>query len=225
MALYPSCLYNRTQEARSQLSITKQIGTEFAGYPYHIIDLSVRMRPIVEEIDKARKSKLQISLLTFEPSRCCQKNNKYADRKRVNIMIVLGALIHERYVHIGAVQGDEQTIRLDVISDKGRWIVKFSEFLDGLNSYLLTRDEIAMVVCNMIDNYRNLVEKDESKYRTLPPNFGNYDLDWLLWEYASLELSLKRTLLNEIFKITDMPDHVLAKVRFNANEIGEPLAE
>ena len=102
---------------------------------------------------------------------------------------------------------------------RGRWIVDFWEFLDGLNSYLMTRDEIAIVVCDMIDNYRGFVANDEPKYRTMPPDFGNYDLDWLLWEYATLEPGLKRIFMNEIFKRRDVPDHILTKVRFNANEI------
>ena len=38
-------------------------------------------------------------------------------------------------------EGDK-TLRLDVISDKGRWIVNYSEFLGGLKSYILSRDEV-----------------------------------------------------------------------------------
>ena len=219
MALYPSCLYNRTQEARRHLSSTKRTGASFSGYPYHIIDLSVRMRPLVKEIDKARKTSLEMSLLKFERSRSYLANNKYANRNTVSFMAVLGAIIHERYIHVGKVEGDERTIRLDVMSDRGRWIVDFSEFLHGLNSYLMNRDEIAIIVCDMIDNYRDLVANNEPKYRTIPPEFGNFDLDWLLWEYATLELDLKRMFVTEIFKRTDMPDHILTRIRFSANQI------
>ena len=219
MALYPSCLYNRTQEGRQHLNVTRRTGTHFGGYPYHIVDLAVRMRPIVEEIDKARKTKLEMSLLEFEPSRFYSANNKYAKKNKVSVMVVLGALIHERYIHVGKREGDEKTIRLDVISDRGRWIINFSEFLNCLDWYLLSRDEIAIIVCDMIDNYRVSVANDEPKYRTIPPDFGNYDLDWLLWEYATLEPGLKRIFMNEIFKRSDVPDPILTKVRFNANEI------
>lgn len=219
MALYPSCLYNRTQAARRHWNITRQKGANFSGYPYHIIDLSVRMRPIVEEIDKAQKTNLEMSLLGFESSRYYPANDKYARKDKVSLMVVLGAIIHERYILVGNTEEDERTTRLDVISDRGRWIVDFWEFLDGLNSYLMTRDEIAIVVCDMIDNYRGLVADDEPKYRTMPPNFGNFDLDWLLGEYATLESGLKRIFMNDIFGRPDVPDHILTKVKFNANEI------
>ena len=135
-------------------------------------------------------------------------------------MVILGSIIHERYIHVGNQQGDEQTIRLDVISDRGRWIVKFSEFMDVLQSYVLSRDEIAVVVCDMIDNYRKLVEKDDPKYRTIPPTIGNYDLDWLLGEYASRELELKRKFMSEVFNVSEVPDQILTKLRFFANQIG-----
>ena len=220
MALYPSCLYNRTQEARRHLSITRQTDASYVGYPYHIVDLAVRMRPIVEEIDRARNTNLEISLLKFEPSRFYSTNDKYSNRSKVAIIRILGALIHERYIHIGREEGDEQTVRLDVMSDRGRWIVIFSEFLDGLRSYILPQDEIAIVVCDMIDNYRDLVAKDELKYRTIPPIIGNHDLHWLLWEYATVELDLKRKFMNDIFRTTEVPDQVLAEVRFSANEVG-----
>ena len=62
-------------------------------------------------------------------------------KNSVDIMVILGAIIHERYVHIGTQQGGDKTLRLDVISDKGRWIVNYSEFLGGLKSYILSRDE------------------------------------------------------------------------------------
>ena len=110
----------------------------------------------------------------------------------VDIMVILGAIIHERYVHIGTQQGGDKTLRLDVISDKGRWIVNYSEFLGGLKSYILSRDEIAIVVCDMIDNYRALAELDKQTYRMIPPEIGNFDLDWLLWDYAFQELELKK---------------------------------
>ncbi|MDE0386807.1 MAG: hypothetical protein OXI22_23200 [Defluviicoccus sp.] len=219
MALYPSCLYNRTQEARRHLTNTRRTGADFSGYPYHIVDLSVRMRPIVQEIDKIRKTNLEINLVKFERSRSFSTNDRYLRRSKVGIWVVLGAVIHERYIHVGSTEGDEKTIRLDVMSDKGRWIVNFYEFLYGLESYLMTRDEIAIIVCDMVDAYRSLVANDEPKYRKVPPQFGNFDLDWLLWDYVTPELGLKRIFMNEIFERIDIPDHVLIKVRFNANEI------
>ena len=68
MQLYPSCPSNRIQEANRQLSFAQNIPPIVSQYPYHIIDLSVRMRPVVEEIDTARKRKPEIELLQFELS-------------------------------------------------------------------------------------------------------------------------------------------------------------
>ncbi len=220
MALYPSCLYNRVQEAKRHMSSVMRVGKEFVGYPYHIVDLSVRMRPIVEEIDEVRKSKKEIELLKFEPSRSFAANDRYSSRNDVGIMVLLGAIIHERYIHIGVTEEDERTVRLDVMSDRGRWIVRLSEFLSSLHSYLLSQDEIALIVCEMIDNYTNEVARDEVKYRTRPPKFGNHDLDWLLWEYATQEPGLKRMLMSDVFGAHEVPDYVVSQLRFSANHIG-----
>ena len=219
MTLYPSCLFNRIKEARQHLISAREIGPNFKGYPYHIVDLSVRMRPIVEVIDKEQKKRLCIELLEFEPSKSFPKNDKYIKENKVEIIVLLGAIIHERYVHIGTQQGDEQTVRLDVISDRGRWIVKLSEFIDSLQSYILSRDEIATVVCDMIDNYRDLVRKNELEYRTKPPTIGNFDLEWLLWDYMTQELELKKAIMNQIFNIYEVPEKVINELRFSANSI------
>lgn len=219
MVLYPSCLYNRIQEAKRHMSSVMRVGEAFVGYPYHIVDLSVRLRPIVEEIDEVQKTKKAIELLMFEPSRSFVANDKYSNRNDVGIMVLLGAIIHERYIHIGTTEGDEQTTRLDVISDRGRWTVRLSEFLGSLNSYLLSQDEIARIVCEMIDNYTNEVAKDEVEYRTRPPEFGNYDLDWLLCEYATQESTLKRKLMSVVFESHEVPEYVVSELRFSANSI------
>ena len=219
MTLYPSCLFNRIEEARQHLISVRKIGPNFRGYPYHIVDLSVRMRPIVEVINKEQKKRLDITLLEFESSKAFPKNDKYLDQNKVEIIVLLGAIIHERYIHIGTRQGDEQTVRLDVISDRGRWIVKFSEFIDSLQSYMLSRDEIAAVVCDMIDNYRDLVRKNELEYRTKPPTIGNFDLEWLLRDYITQELELKKAIMSQIFNIYKVPEKVLKELRFSANSI------
>ena len=220
MALYPSCLSNRIKEAKQHLISAREVGPNFGRYPYHIVDLSVRMRPIVEVIDKEQNKKLDITLLKFEPSESFPKNDRYMDENKVEIIVLLGAIIHERYIDIGTWQEDEKTIRLDVISDRGRWIVKFPEFIDSLQSYILSQDEIAIVVCNMIDNYRDLVRNSELEYRTKPPIIGNFDLKWLLWDYMIQELELKKAIMSQIFNVSKVPEGVLKELRFSANSIG-----
>lgn len=99
MTLYPSCLFNRTEEAKQHLAHAKEVGLNFGRYPYHIVNLSVRMRPIVEVVDNAREKKLDIRLLGFEPSRSFPKNDKYINANKIEIWMLLGAIIHERYIH------------------------------------------------------------------------------------------------------------------------------
>ena len=220
MALYPSCLLNRIEEAKRHLKLARKADPNSWEYPYHLIDLSVRMRPIVEAVDKERRNKSYMTLLTFERSISYPKNDKYMGESRVDIMVILGAIIHEQYIaiQIGSQQGDEGTIQLDVRSDRGRWIVKFSEFLEKLQSYILSRDEVAIVVCDMIDNHRRLVEKDKTKM--IPPVIGNYDLEWLLWKYAVREIELKRIIMNKVFNISKISEEILAKLKFSANNLG-----
>ena len=220
MPLYPSCLSNRIDEAQRYLKSIRMVSSRFSGYPYHIVDLSVRMRPIVEVIEDVRSKTSDVALVTFEPSRSYPRNNKYMERHTVELMVVLGAIIHERYIHMSAQQGHERTILLDVQSDRGRWIVNHDEFIDRLKSYLLSRNEIAIIVCDMIDTYGELVANNEVKYRTIPPTIGNYDLDWLLSEHAGQNEPLKRDIMAEIFNVSKVPESVVTELRFSANSIG-----
>ena len=220
MFLYPSCLSNRTDEARRYLQSVRNMSSSVSRYPYHIVDLSVRMRPIVEVIEDVRRKTSDITLVTFEPSRSYPRNDKYVGRNRVELMVVLGAIIHERYIHIGEQEGDKGTTLLDVQSDRGRWIVKHDEFMGILQSYTLSRDEIAIIVCDMIDNYRESVARNEVKYRTMPPTIGNFDLEWLLLNYAGQNVALKRDIMIKIFNVSEIPENVLMKLRFSANSIG-----
>ena len=158
--------------------------------------------------------------MTFESSRSYPRNDKYIKRHTVELMVVLGAIIHERYLNISAQQGGERTILLDVRSDRGRWIVKHDAFIDQLHSYLLSRNEIAVIVCDMIDTYRKLVGNNEVKYRTMPPTIGNYDLEWLLSEYVGQSVPLKMDLMTKIFNISKVPESVVTELRFSANRIG-----
>lgn len=219
MALYPSCLFNRVKEAEPYLISARGVAPNSGPYPYNIVDLSVRMRPIVDVVNKEQKKKSYIELLTFEPSKSYRGYDRYINQNKVEIITLLGAIIHERYIHVYTSQEDEQTVRLDVASDRGRWIVRFSEFLDCLQPYILSQDEIAIVVCDMIDNYRKLVRKNELEYRTKPPIIGNLDLDWLLWEYARQELELKKAIMGQIFNIHEVPHKILTELSFGANNI------
>ena len=219
MTLYPSCLSNRIKEAEQHLISVRKAGLNFGKYPYHIVDLSVRMRPVVEVIHKEQKKRLNITLLEFEPSKSFPKNDKYMNENKVEIIVLLGAIIHERYIHIGTQEGDEKTIRLTVVSDRGRWTVKFPEFIDSLQSYMLSQDEIAIVVCDMIDNYRDLVRNSELEYRTKPPTIGNFDLEWLLWDYMIQELELRKVIMSQVFNVYEIPEKVFEKLRFSANSI------
>ena len=220
MNLYPSCLFNRIKEAERHLTSVKKAGLSFARYPYHIVDLSVRMRPVVEVIDKEQKKKPCIALVEFEPSKSFPANDKYINANKVEIMVLLGAIIHEQYIDIGRKEGDEETIRLTVASDRGRWTVKFSEFLDKLQSYILSQDEIASTVCQMIDNYREKVRNNEPKYRIKPPTIGNFDLEWLFWDYVEQEPGLKKEVMSKIFNVSQIRTTDLKELRFSANHIG-----
>lgn len=220
MVLYPSCLFNRTQEAKRHLVSAKEVSLNFGRYPYHIVDLSVRMRPIVEVVNEARNRKSYIKLLKFERSEPFSGNDKYIKADKVEIWVLLGAIIHERYINISAWEENEKTIRLDVVSDRGRWIVKFSDFMDSLQSYIMSPDEIAGIVCDMIDNYTKKVRENESEYRTKPPVIGNFDLDWLLWDYMVRKSDLKKAIMSKIFNISQVPEAALEELRFSANSIG-----
>ena len=77
MPLYPSCLSNRIDEAQRYLKSIRMVSSRFSGYPYHIVDLSVRMRPIVEVIEDVRSKISDVALVTFEPSRSYPRNRVY----------------------------------------------------------------------------------------------------------------------------------------------------
>lgn len=221
MSIYPSCLSNRIDEARKHLnSIKKHHPSPPYRYPYYLIDFAVRMRPIVEAIDEARNADIEIKLFHFEKSRLYRKNDRYSEKNEVALGVMLGAIIHEKYIHIGQQEADEETTRLDVKSDRGRWIVDFSEFIDKLESYILPWDEIATVVCDIVDNQIASVKKAPEKYKTIAPEMGNRDLDWLLHNYAVHELSLKKSIMSEIFKMDDVLEENIKALRFSANSIG-----
>ena len=61
-------------------------------------------------------------------------------------LVLLGAIIHESYLHIGPTQDSGDRKRLDVKSDRGRWIVYFEDFIGTMSTYLLCIDEIAETV-------------------------------------------------------------------------------
>ena len=219
MHIYPSCLSNRIEEAGTHLHSVKKDTPSLRRYPYSLIDFSVRMRPIVEVIDEARKTEIDIKLLHFEKSRLYRRNDKYLSKHKVALKVILGAIIHEKYIHIGRKQGDKETIRLDVWSDRGRWIVEFSEFINKLESYILTRDEIATVVCDIVDNLTKSAIKAPEKFKATPPEIGNFDLNWLLSDYSAHEITLKKSIMSEIFNIDEVPEKYIRDLRFSANSV------
>ena len=154
MRIYPSCLYNRISEARRVFPSVEGVDWRLLGYPYNLIDLAVRMRPVVEVINSAKGFDRKIKLLNFEPSWWFDGNRKYVGAQEVSIVVLLGAIIHESYVHVGATQNSPDRQQLDVQSDRGRWIVCFDEFIRTTKSYLLNTDEIAETVCDMVDSHQ-----------------------------------------------------------------------
>lgn len=220
MRIYPSCLYNRISEARRFFPSIERADWKLVGYPYNLIDLAVRMRPIVEVINSAKGFDRKITLLNFEPSWWFDGNKKYVGAHEVSIVVLLGAIIHESYVRVGATQDSHDRIQLDVKSDRGRWIVCFDEFIRAARSYLLNTDEVAETVCDMIDNHQALLRtKPEIRFKA-PPNIGNLDLDWLLWVYLSQNAKMKKAMVSAIFGIESIPTDKFEGLRFSPNIVG-----
>ena len=179
MRIYPSCLFNRITEARRHFPSVERTDWKSVVYPYSLIDLAVRMRPIVDVVNSAKGIDPKVELLCFEPSWWFDGNKKYIGAQSVSIVVLLGAIIHETYVHIGATQDAVSRRRLDVKSDRGRWIVYFDDFIDIMRTYLLSTDEVAETVCDLIDNHQQLLSKKPEVRWKAPPNIGNWDFDWL----------------------------------------------
>ena len=135
MRIYPSCLFNRITEARRHFPSVERTDWKSVVYPYSLIDLAVRMRPIVDVVNSAKGIDPKVELLCFEPSWWFDGNKKYIGAQSVSIVVLLGAIIHETYVHIGATQDAGSRRRLDVKSDRGRWIVYFDDFIDIMRTY------------------------------------------------------------------------------------------
>ena len=189
-------------------------------YPYKLIDLVVRMRPIVDVINSAKGIDPKVELLCFEPSWRFDGNKKYIGAQSVPIVVLLGAIIHESYLHIGPTQDSGDRQRLDAKSDRGRWIVYFDEFIEAMRTYLLNTDQIAETVCDLLDNHQELLKRKSEIRWKAPPNVGNWDLDWLLWVYLSRSPKMKQTVISSIFNIESIPDDKLTELRFSANSIG-----
>lgn len=220
MRIYPSCLYNRISEARRLFPSVEGADWKLVRYPYNLIDLAVRMRPVVEVINSAKGFDRKIKLLNFEPSWWFDGNKKYVGAHEVSIVVLLGAIIHESYVHVGSTEDSPDRQQLDVQSDRGRWIVCFDEFICATRSYLLNTDEVAETVCDMIDNHQMLLStKPEIRWKA-PPNIGNLDLDWLLWVYLSQNSKMKKTMVSSIFGIESIPTDKFRALRFSANSVG-----
>ena len=219
MRIYPSCLHNRISEARRLFPSVEGVDWKSIRYPYNLIDLAVRMRPIVEVINSAKGIDRKIKLLNFEPSWWFDGNKKYVGAHKVSIIVLLSAIIHESYVHVGPTQ-DSPGQQLDVKSDRGRWIVCFDEFICAARSYLVNTDEVAETVCDMIDNQQKLlITKPELRWKA-PPNIGNLDLDWLLWVYLSQNPEMKKSIMSSIFGTDDIPTDKIGALRFSANSVG-----
>ena len=207
MRIYPSCLYNRIREARSYFSNFSIEKVDWRsvnlGYPYNLIDLAVRMRPIVHVINSAKKINREVKLLKFEPPWGCDQHKNHINAQKVPMKRLLGAIIHETYLHIGQDSCAQQ--RLDIMSDKGRWIVCFKDFLGVMETYLLNMDETAETVCDMIDKRQELLSKKPEILGKIPPSIGNYDLDWLLLEYLPQRPKMKQAIVSIIFNLNDIP--------------------
>ena len=220
MRIYPSCLYNRIDEARRYFPNVEIGDWSLVKYPYNLIDLAVRMRPIVDVISSAKGIDAKIRLFRFEPSWWFDGNRKYVGAQQVSIVVLLSAIIHESYVHIGPTQDTGDRQHLDVKSDRGRWIVYFDDFVSTMRTFLLNTDEIAETVCDMIDNHQELLSnKPEIRWKA-PPNIGNLDLDWLLWVYLSESPKMKQAIISSIFDIDSIPTDKLTELRFSANSVG-----
>ena len=220
MRIYPSCLYNRISEARKHMPSVEKADWKSVTYPYKLIDLAVRMRPIVDVINSAKGIDPKVELLCFEPSWWFDGNKKYINAQSVSIVVLLGAIIHESYLHIGPTQDSGDRRRLDVRSDRGRWIVYFDDFIDSMKAFLLNTDEIAETVCDLIDNHQELISKKPEIRWKAPPNIGNLDLDWLLWVYLPQKQKMKQTIVSNIFNIESIPTDKLTELRFSANSVG-----
>ena len=218
--IYPSCLCNRIAEARRHFPTLEMGDSRSVVYPYSLIDLAVRMRPVVAVINSAKKIDRKIELCHFEPSWWFDGNKKYVNANEVSITVLLGAMIHEFYLHVGPTNDSGGRQRLDIASDRGRWIVYYDDYVATLRRYLLNTDEVAETVCDMIDNHQELVNKHPEIRWKAPPNIGNLDLDWLLWVYLSENANLKRAILSDVFDVKDVSIEKVTVVRFSANSVG-----
>lgn len=177
------------------------------------------MRPIVETVNSAKGIDPKIELLNFESSWWFNGNQKYVSAGEVSVPVMLSAIIHESYVHVGSANEATSGHRLDVESDRGRWIVPFEEFVDALKQYLFNVGQIAETVCDMIDRHQELLRsKPEIRWKA-PPRIGNYDLDWLLWIYLSENANRKKGVLASVFGVNSIPTSQLMSVRFSANSV------
>ena len=120
MRIYPSCLYNRISEARRLFPSVEGVDWKLVRSPCNVIGLAVRMRPIVEVINAAKGFDQKIKLLNFESSWRFDGNKKYVGAHEVYIVVLLGAIIHESYAHVGPTQDSPDRQQLDVQSDRGR---------------------------------------------------------------------------------------------------------
>ena len=214
MRIYPSCLYNRISEARRLFPSVEGVDWKLVRYPYNMIDLAVRMRPIVEVINSVKGFDPKIKLLNFEASGWFDGNKKYIAAREVSIVVLLGAIIHESYVYIGPTQDSPDRQQLDVQSDRGRWIVCFDESICATKRYLLNTDDVAETVCDMIDNHQKLLSTKRELRWKAPPNIGTLDLHWLLWVYLSQNPKMKKTIVSSIFSINSIPKDNFKALRF-----------
>lgn len=218
--IYPSCLDNRISEARRLFSCVEGVDWKLVRYPYNLIDLAVRMRPIVEVINSAKGIDRKIRLLNFEPSWWFDGNKKYVGAQEVSVKVLLGAIIHESYILISPTRDSPDQKQLDVKSDRGRWIVDFDEFMRATKRYLLNKDEVAETVCDMIDNHQRLLSTSPEVRSKVPPYIGSFDVHWLLWMYLSQDPKMKKALLSSLYGINSVPNDKFQELHFSANGIG-----
>ena len=213
MAVYESCLDNRIQAARPYLDRVKKMGVYTREYR-HIKNLAFQMRPLVAEIEKTGwRTESRIMLIERGPL-------PIIVAEPVDAQPILSAIIHENYIHIcdytklfgPDIPMPDAPLRLEVVSDKERWVVDFLGFLKALDSYLLSRDDIAIVICAMIDSWlyrfsESLKYKPEKRMLELRmPHKSSLQSNflWLCRQYVEKEPELKKKFMTKFFQGRDL---------------------
>ena len=184
--------------ARSVLDIIKNV--EFSSYG-HSLKTTIRTTRSVDDPDHPGSGKAV-----------------YEHNRNISLNDLLGFIIHFRYFAYNRHADGNHC--LDVMSDRNvRQQVYYSDFTVALRSLVLTKRLVALTICEMVEQDLLQMAK-ESWAHTDAWVFPHINFFCLLHEVVKGETELKPRIMDEIFGIANVPDHVISELAFFPSRFG-----